>query len=408
MEPEMRINLDGGDLSQPSYAKAHTHASQSGDDYSIPSAPYSATGSPKRSQIRMASLSKTKSAVLVEDQRLDLKEMGFPHGLAEELGKTRAVYPVRFWVLDNSGSMMQNDGASIRGSISVQCTRWAELQETVNYHATLAGTLQATSIFRMINDPGVRSGPQEFSIADEGKNAIEEVRSIKTIMQHCKPFGSTPLASHLVEIGQRIAAMQSKMRKKGLEAVVIIATDGLPTSPEGVTSQAISDEFIHALQTLQSLPVWIVIRLCTDEQAVVDFYNQLDSVLELPIEVLDDFFNEAKEIHEHNKWLNYAMPLHRCREVGYQQRIFDLLDERPLNKDEVKEFCALLLGDCHFENTPDIHSDWIGFLKHLTKVLKEEKLQFNPITKKMAPWVDIRELKKAFGGGMLGMFKRKS
>jgi hypothetical protein len=41
------------------------------------------------------------------------------------MGKTRALYPVRFWVLDNSGSMMSNDGQSIRGSISVQCTRWA-------------------------------------------------------------------------------------------------------------------------------------------------------------------------------------------------------------------------------------------------------------------------------------------
>jgi hypothetical protein len=73
----------------------------------------------------IAALAKTKSSVLLQDQILDLKEEGFPSGLAEEMGKTRAFYPVRFWVLDNSGSMMSNDGQSIRGSISVQCTRWA-------------------------------------------------------------------------------------------------------------------------------------------------------------------------------------------------------------------------------------------------------------------------------------------
>lgn len=73
----------------------------------------------------VAALAKTKSTVLLQDQILDLKEEGFPSGLAEELGKTRALYPVRFWVLDNSGSMMSNDGQSIRGKISVQCTRWA-------------------------------------------------------------------------------------------------------------------------------------------------------------------------------------------------------------------------------------------------------------------------------------------
>ena len=42
-------------------------------------------------------------------------------------------------------------------------------------------------------------------------------------MQQCKPFGSTPLATHLFEIGERIALMEAKMRKKGLEAVLIVA-----------------------------------------------------------------------------------------------------------------------------------------------------------------------------------------
>jgi hypothetical protein len=117
--------------------------------------------------------------------------------------------------------------------------------------------------------------------------------------------------------------MEGKMSKKGLEAMVIIAVDHLPTSPEGDTSEAINHEFIHAPQHLQSLPIWVVICLCTDEQAVVDFYNQLDQVLELQLEVLDKFFNEAKEIQKH-RWLNYAISLHRCQEIGYQHRIFDL------------------------------------------------------------------------------------
>jgi hypothetical protein len=359
--------------------------------------------------LRMTSLSKTKSEFLMPGQRDDLQdEFGFPRGLADELGKTRSFYPVRFWILDNSGSMMSNDGASVRGNISVPCTRWAELTETVHYHANMAGILQATSFFRMLNDPGCRVGPQEFSIADQGRNFKREVQEVRQIVQHCQPFGATPLTAHLVEIGNRVAVMEQKMRKKGVHAVVIIATDGLPTSPEGMTSEEIDQEFIQALKDLQALPVWVVIRLCTDEQAVVDFYNRLDSVLELPLEVLDDFFNEAKEIHQHNRWLNYAMPLHRCREVGYQNRIFDLLDERPLNKDEVKEFCLVLFGSEHFMKCPDVHSDWNGFLKLLTKVIKDEKPQFNPITKRLAPWIDVKALRNAFGGGVLGIFKRKS
>jgi hypothetical protein len=125
--------------------------------------------------------------------------------------------------------------------------------------------------FGMLNDPGIRCGPQEFSIADQGKNGIEEVRSVKTIIQHWQPHGST-LAAHLIDTGQWITLMEGKMSKKGLELVVIIASDHLPTSPEGVTHWRRSTmNFIHALQHLQSLPIWVVICLCTDEQAVVTF-----------------------------------------------------------------------------------------------------------------------------------------
>jgi hypothetical protein len=304
--------------------------------------------------------------------------------------------------------MMANDGNSIRGSTSVECTRWAELQENVGYHANLAGVLQATTIYRMLNDPGVRCGPQEFSIAELAQDYRQEVQMVRTLMRKCQPSGPTPLTAHLIEIGQRISLMEANMRRQGLSAVVVIATDGLPTSPEGEMSREINAEFVKALQDLQLLPVWVVIRLCTDDREVVHFYNELDRVLELPLEVLDDFFAEAKEIHVHNKWLNYGMPLHRCREIGYQDRLFDLLDERPLNKDELREFTSSLFGVEAIAKAPDVHTDWNGFLKVLAKVIKAEKDQFNPITRKVGPWIDIRQLKKDFGGGgALGMFRKK-
>jgi hypothetical protein len=272
----------------------------------------------------------------------------------------------------------------------------------------MASILQATSYFRFLNDPGVRCGPQEFSIADKGADAAYEVEEVKTLLHNCQPYGPTPLTHHLVEIGQRIAVMESRMRRLGLEAVVVLATDGLPTSPEGDTSAQINEDFVHALQYLQSLPVWVVVRLCTDERKVVNFYNELDRILELPLEVLDDFFNEAKEIYMYNKWLNYAVPLHRTREIGYHHRIFDLLDERPLNKDEIKEFCGILFGADQFAKAPDVHEDWKGFVMVVRTVLKAEEQQFNPITRKVGPWIDVKQLQKAFGGGLSRLFCKKA
>jgi hypothetical protein len=106
---------------------------------------------------------------------------------------------------------------------------------------------------------------------------------------------------------------------------IIIATDGLPTDSEGYGGDEVLAEFVQALKSLEGLPVWLVIRLCTDEKKVTAFYNSLDEQLELSLEVLDDFLGEAREVNRNNKWLNYALPMHRCRELGYHDRLLDLI-----------------------------------------------------------------------------------
>jgi len=43
-------------------------------------------------------------------------------------------------------------------------------------------------------------------------------------------------------------------------------------------------------------------KMCTDEDDVCDYYNNLDSQLELSLEVLDDYIGEAKEVYSKNPW----------------------------------------------------------------------------------------------------------
>merc|ERR1712232_568792 len=118
-----------------------------------------------------------------------------------------------------------------------------------------------------------------------------------------------------------------ELLRLGRRVAVIIATDALPTDDEGVPGELITEEFVEALRALEGFPVWIVIRLCTDEADVVEFYNNLDDRLELSMEVLDDFVGEAKNVYQQNKWLNYALPLHHSREMGFHHRLFDILNE---------------------------------------------------------------------------------
>eukprot|EP00980_Cylindrotheca_fusiformis_P012747 scaffold3118_cov64-Cylindrotheca_fusiformis.AAC.5 len=213
------------------------------------------------------------------------------------------------------------------------------------------------------------------------------------------------MTAHVIEIGERVAAMKDEMIRKGLQAVLILATDGLPTSSIGLTNNETNEEFINALREIQQLPIWLVIRLCTDDKEVVDFYNGLDKILELNLEVLDDFIDEAKEIHRYNKWLNYSIPIHRCREIGYQNRVFDLLDERPLNKDEVMDLCVMLFGKA-FEKAPNIHDEWEEFLKVLGRFLDREKPHFNPVTRKVEPLINVKKLRGHFKKGILCKLKR--
>jgi len=357
------------------------------------------------SQLKMKSLIKAKNPELLDHEAEKLIDMGFPRGLALEMGTTRSLFPIRFWILDNSGSMLTNDGASLRGTTPVTCTRWAELEDTVNFHAAFAATIDATSMFQLLNDPGPRCERAEFFIGDGGEFAQDEVQFAKRIMRSCQPTGPTPLTTRIYQIANYVSAMADEMRERGLKAVLILATDGLPTSREGISSAEESQEFIFALQQLQALPIWLVVRLFTDDEEVVEFYNDLDTQLEMNMEVLDDFCNEAKEIYKYNRWLNYARPIHVCREIGYQNRIFDLLDERPLNQDEVYEFCVMLFGQA-FAKTCNRNDKWSDILDNIERFLGREQKHLNPVSRKMEPLINLKRLKNQFATGFIGKLKR--
>jgi hypothetical protein len=181
--------------------------------------------------------------------------------------------------------MQMNDGHQLRCSASaariqvVPCTRWIELQGSLDYHIQLAGLLEATTMFRMLNDPGRGAGPQSFTAGQPGAELSikEQVLTAQEIVRKSSPRGVTPLTQHLKEIRVQLVAVEGSLRAKGQEAVVVLATDGLPSNAYGESSESVLRDFLIALKALQSLPVWIVIRLCTDDKQVVNYYNSLDN-----------------------------------------------------------------------------------------------------------------------------------
>jgi hypothetical protein len=207
----------------------------------------------------------------------------------------------------------------------VSCTRWAELTEALKFHANLAKIAQAPTEFRLLN------GAQPILIG--GPNDPDEscLTSLLAVLS-ASPSGGTPLCRHIADVAAQIRLMEPELRQHGQKACVVIATDG--ESSDG--------DLAAAMQALRPLPVWVVVRLCTDEERIVNYWNNIDSQLELDMDVLDDLCGEAGECHEANRWLTYGEPMHRLREFGIPVKEIDLLDEALLSLDQIRLFCSFV------------------------------------------------------------------
>ena len=89
------------------------------------------------------------------------------------LNQMMQVFALRIWIVDNSGSMQKTDGHRIIHSKNrevvkmVPCSRWEEIAECVDYHIKMAGLIGAPTRFRLLNNPGINVGPQQFSVAED-------------------------------------------------------------------------------------------------------------------------------------------------------------------------------------------------------------------------------------------------
>jgi hypothetical protein len=365
----------------------------------------------------------TDATMIVEQLE---RTMACPYNLAQVLyNTTQTMFTQHYWIVDNSGSMLTLDAVRVVQSNDdlldvgssrppqqplpshaapkmnvVTCSRWNELEHTILSHAAFAGILQTSTTFRFLNHPKHTKGmPHEFTIRTEQDYAMA-----KTTMSMTQPEGITPLIDHIMALYDEILAMTDDLRQKGHKVVVVIATDGLPSDEYGESSPQMQEEFANALKKLQLLPVWIVIRLCTKDRRILNFYRKLDKKLESPIECISNFLTESQEIYKYNPWLNYALPLHQCREMGFYHRVFDLLDERPLSKDDLYEFLIVLFGAPSFVGAPNIHTEFQEFIWHVRKIVTRVDQQWCPHSRKMEDWIDIKKL--ALEHGLRGSIRQ--
>jgi hypothetical protein len=315
-----------------------------------------------------------------------LREFGWPPGLTTMVSQSINELPLRFVIVDNSGSMQSMDGTRLvpgpNGMVSLRCSRWQELGQAIEELGEIAVALRAPTHFHFLNSA---SGGQFFCIGDEfapPDGLVARLNAPKSDLGALKravggsPTGTTPLTEAVQRIDGMIRPHEQMLKAAGQKATVIISTDGKPND---------SKSFLMALQQLQKLPVWLVVRLCTDEDDVVQYWSDLDNQLEAPLETLDDLKGEAQEVYAVNRWLTYAPALHMARMFGLKNRLFDLLDEKAFLPTQAKEFAELILA-C--PNLPEPEIDPRGFKAVLTAALAQTPPVYNPVLNRMANWVN--------------------
>ncbi len=205
----------------------------------------------------------------------------------------------------------------------IKCSRWSELIDTLKFHAELIMASQAPSEFKFINKSnsvlvGTSKDPNDSGNVDLQK------------LFKKGPENGTPLCRAIREVIAKIRLIEGSLRAKDQKACVIIATDGEPTD----------GDLVEAMKPFNELPVIVVVKLCTDDAKVVDFWNTVDSQLEFDMDVIDDIANEADQIHKLNPWLTYGEPIQRLREFGVAVKEMDFVDETELSMEQLRAFAC--------------------------------------------------------------------
>ena len=319
-----------------------------------------------------------------------------PRGLCTKLSEAVDSFPLRIMIVDNSGSMQEGDGQRLvpngAGTMrTLRSSRWHELGDDVVQVAQMSEALQCRTDVHLLNPrPGFSAmtvGPPKSwdLVAPLGRSVDAE--TVKTAMTRTSPGGTTPLTEACMQIVSMIEPAAAALRARGEQVCVIIATDGMPNNRA---------TFVAAMQHLQRLPVWVVVRLCTNDDDIVGYWNDLDAQLEAPLEVLDDVKSEADEIHAVNRWLTYGPPLHSARLFGLPGKVFDDLDEKALLPWQLKEFLEDLLGAdvLGAGGLPEPELDPRAFAEAVGSALGGLPPVYDPRQSKMRPWVDTRALER--------------
>lgn len=296
--------------------------------------------------VKKTSVKEIYSATRSLKNDLDNLLCNFPAALKTTMQDDLKNVDTRYYVIDESASMSKKDG-TLSGTSSDQdsdgVSRWHELLNVLKFHVQLVHCLKIPAELRSncFHSIELHNGCQAtYDVLD----AIFSSQDAPT-----NPLHST-LLQNLHSVFEKIESKACQLYDKKTCAMLIIITDGAATS---------FDDFHEALKsymrkkvTLPSGEIFLLsavtrvsIRLCTDDEKLIEKYNNFDEEedngVSMDVDVLDDIKGEREEVEDLNIFIPYSPALHTVREFGITIDLFDKIDERTLTPQELHQFLVL-------------------------------------------------------------------
>lgn len=257
-----------------------------------------------------------------------------------------------FCVIDNSGSMRNMDGkifekdaaGRLRKRAHGSVTRWQEARHKCLQVAEYNFRRAVPAVYYLLNPqaPGSWVHGKDFitieaaadSTSDDGSDSEAAFAGLRRMLEPVNVRGNTPLDQITRHLRQQISAEGHSSKKIGY----VLFTDGQPNCKRSFETELrhMASDARGGGQTNRSLPsLFLTINLCTDEDDVVSYYNDLDQKIgnELSgMDVLDDLEAEQREVMSAgNTFVTYCQELHICRMACCHSVLGDLLDEQTLS-----------------------------------------------------------------------------
>jgi hypothetical protein len=173
-----------------------------------------------------------------------------------------------------------DDSTSMRETLNKGQTKWDELRQSIEIVLEIGASYKVECDVMFLNRSGFRN-----------------VKSIQQLGDQflTPPQGNTPLTRCL-----RLALENNRQELVERRLLVIIFTDGCPTSDHKTSNDAIN-EFKLTLQGRNPMNrIFVTIVACTDDEYSLKYLNNWDNTIP-NLDVVDDYESERKEIYAAGK-----------------------------------------------------------------------------------------------------------